>query len=157
MAPAQNENERAGMPAEYSARKRLRAISMRAAHRRARRAIQPVSQRHALRQRLTGRRDVDIIELAREAGLQVLLDARIGTLTYHSVSGSLTALQRFADAVEAEMRERVPRPRDPPARQHAKAPRHTPATRLRKRAMHCRERHEREALRRVESARPRSF
>lgn len=78
---------------------------------------------------------MDIIELAREAGLEVLLDARIGTLTYHSVSGSLTALQRFADSVEAAMRERPPLPRDPPVRQHAKVPRHTPATRWRKRAL----------------------
>lgn len=99
---------------------------------------------------------MDIIELAREAGLEVLLDARIGTLTYHSVSGSLTALQRFADAVEAAMRERPPLPGDPPVRQHAKMPRHTPATRLRKRALNCRERHEREALQRVESGRQRS-
>ncbi|RDU94663.1 hypothetical protein DWV00_32680 [Trinickia dinghuensis] len=55
---------------------------------------------------------MDIIELAREAGLQVLLDARIGTVTYHSVAGSLTALQRFADAVEAATRERPPRLHD---------------------------------------------
>lgn len=85
---------------------------------------------------------MDIIELAREAGLQVLLDARIGSLTYHSVCGSLTALQRFADAVEADTRERAPRPRDPPVRQHARSPRHAPATRLRKRASSCRDKRE---------------
>jgi hypothetical protein len=52
---------------------------------------------------------MDIIELAREAGLQVLLDARIGSVTYHSISGSLTALQRFADAIEAATHEHPPR------------------------------------------------
>jgi hypothetical protein len=45
---------------------------------------------------------MNIIEMATQAGLQVLLDARIGSQTYHSVSGSLPALQRFADAVRAE-------------------------------------------------------
>jgi hypothetical protein len=44
---------------------------------------------------------MNIMEMAREAGLQVLLDARIGSQTYHSVSGSIPALQRFADAVRA--------------------------------------------------------
>lgn len=42
---------------------------------------------------------MDILELARKAGMQVLLDAQIGQQSYHSVCGSLTALQRFADAV----------------------------------------------------------
>jgi hypothetical protein len=42
---------------------------------------------------------VDILKIARAAGLQILLDARIGRETYHSVSGSLLSLQRFADAV----------------------------------------------------------
>lgn len=45
---------------------------------------------------------MNIIEMATQAGLQVLLDARIGSQCYHSVSGSLPALQRFADAVRAE-------------------------------------------------------
>jgi hypothetical protein len=45
---------------------------------------------------------MNIIEMATQAGLQVLLDARIGSQTYQSVSGSLPALQRFADAVKAE-------------------------------------------------------
>ena len=44
---------------------------------------------------------MDIMEMATQAGLQVLLDARIGSVTYHSVSGSVQALQRFADAVRA--------------------------------------------------------
>jgi hypothetical protein len=42
---------------------------------------------------------VDIMKIARAAGLQILLDARIGRETYHSVSGSLLSLQRFAEAV----------------------------------------------------------
>ncbi len=115
MAPAQDDNERAGKPAEYSARIALRAGSARAASKRLRREIQPVSQRYAVRQRLTGRREMDIIELARQAGLQVLLDARIGSQTYHSVCGSLPALQRFAEAVEAAMHTRA----QPPMRREA--------------------------------------
>lgn len=49
--------------------------------------------------RITRGTAVDIMEIARTAGLQILLDARIGRETYHSVSGSLLSLQRFADAV----------------------------------------------------------
>lgn len=45
---------------------------------------------------------MDLIELARESGMAVLLDARIGREEYTSVSGSLAALARFADAVRAE-------------------------------------------------------
>jgi len=52
MALAQNENERAGMPARCSVRLRLRAAWVRAVQTRARRALRPVSRRHALRQRL---------------------------------------------------------------------------------------------------------
>lgn len=69
---------------------------------------------------------MDIIELAREAGLQVLLDARIGTVNYHSVCGSLTALQRFADAIEAAMQERPMRSRDACGRR-ARLPHRTPS------------------------------
>lgn len=47
---------------------------------------------------------MNIIEMAQQVGLQVLLDARIGNETYHSVSGSLATLQRFADAVDAATR-----------------------------------------------------
>ncbi|PPK47600.1 hypothetical protein B0G57_101567 [Trinickia symbiotica] len=45
---------------------------------------------------------MDLIELARESGMAVLLDARIGREEYVSVSGSLAALARFADAVRKE-------------------------------------------------------
>lgn len=43
---------------------------------------------------------MDIIEIARESGMLVLLEARIGREEYHSISGSLAALQRFAKAVQ---------------------------------------------------------
>ncbi|WP_168792180.1 hypothetical protein [Paraburkholderia aromaticivorans] len=43
-----------------------------------------------------------ILEQARAAGLTVLLNARIGREEYHSVSGSVAALQRFADAYTNE-------------------------------------------------------
>jgi hypothetical protein len=75
---------------------------------------------------------MNIIEIATQAGLQVLLDARIGTQTYHSVCGSLSALQRFADAVStattqtakpnARVKRRHTLPR-PTTASHAKRPR----------------------------------
>lgn len=40
----------------------------------------------------------DLAKLARDAGLTVLLNGKIGREEYQSVSGSLTALQRFAEA-----------------------------------------------------------
>lgn len=78
---------------------------------------------------------MDIIELARQAGLQVLLDARIGSQTYHSVCGSLLALQRFAEAIEATVREQSPRA--PAAgRRHGGAPaRHAAADAVRRRTL----------------------
>ena len=42
---------------------------------------------------------MDIIDMARASGMAVLLDGRIGREEYQSVCGSLSALQRFADAV----------------------------------------------------------
>jgi len=42
---------------------------------------------------------MDLIELARESGMAVLLDGKIGRQEYVSVTGSLAALARFADAV----------------------------------------------------------
>ena len=45
---------------------------------------------------------MDLIELARESGMAVTLDARIGQQEYVSVSGSLAALARFADAGRKE-------------------------------------------------------
>lgn len=49
-----------------------------------------------------GQEQMDLIELARESGMAVMLDARIGQQEYVSVSGSLAALARFADAVRKE-------------------------------------------------------
>ena len=40
----------------------------------------------------------DLAQLARDAGLTVLLDGKIGRQEYQSVTGSLAALQRFAEA-----------------------------------------------------------
>lgn len=42
---------------------------------------------------------MDIIDVARQSGMAVILDARIGREEYHSVCGSLSALQKFADAI----------------------------------------------------------
>ena len=42
---------------------------------------------------------MDLIEIAKRSGMQVLLDAQIGSQMYHSVCGPLSALQRFADEV----------------------------------------------------------
>lgn len=42
---------------------------------------------------------MDIIDLARESGLTVILDGRIGREEYHSVCGSISALSRFAESV----------------------------------------------------------
>ena len=42
---------------------------------------------------------MNILELAVASGMQVTLDARIGTLDYTSVHGSLQTLRRFAEAV----------------------------------------------------------
>jgi hypothetical protein len=42
-----------------------------------------------------------LIELARAAGLTVILNGRIGREEYHSVSGPISALERFAEAYRA--------------------------------------------------------
>lgn len=42
---------------------------------------------------------MDLIDMARESGMAVVLNARIGREEYHSVCGSLSALQKFAEAV----------------------------------------------------------
>jgi hypothetical protein len=46
-----------------------------------------------------------LVELARNAGMMVMLDAQIGRETYHSVTGSLVALRRFAASLKASQRE----------------------------------------------------
>ncbi|MGF6770259.1 hypothetical protein P3T18_002738 [Paraburkholderia sp. GAS199] len=47
---------------------------------------------------------MDIIDMARQSGMAVVLDARIGREEYHSVCGSLAALQKFADAIRSTTR-----------------------------------------------------
>jgi hypothetical protein len=42
---------------------------------------------------------VDIVKLAEDSGLLVVLDGKIGKTEYRSVQGSLAALERFADAI----------------------------------------------------------
>jgi hypothetical protein len=42
---------------------------------------------------------MDIIDMARASGMAVILDGRIGREEFQSVYGSLSALQRFAEAV----------------------------------------------------------
>ncbi|CAB3783081.1 hypothetical protein LMG28688_01575 [Paraburkholderia caffeinitolerans] len=50
----------------------------------------------------------DLIALARTAGLTIKLDAVIGNQQYSSVSGSLDALQRFAEAYSNAQRDGQP-------------------------------------------------
>lgn len=42
---------------------------------------------------------MDVIDIARASGMTVILDGKIGLEEYQSVCGSLSALQRFAEAV----------------------------------------------------------
>ena len=44
---------------------------------------------------------MDILELARQSGMTVVLDAKIGRQEYHTVHSSVTALARFAELVAA--------------------------------------------------------
>lgn len=50
---------------------------------------------------------MDIIGMARESGMAVILNARIGREEYHSVCGSLSALQKFAEAVQQNTANRA--------------------------------------------------
>ncbi|MDB5785575.1 MAG: hypothetical protein JWQ50_5490 [Caballeronia mineralivorans] len=43
---------------------------------------------------------MNIIQLARDAGMLVVLDGRIGCTEYRSVHGTLDAFQRFVHALE---------------------------------------------------------
>lgn len=45
---------------------------------------------------------MDVLKIAREAGLAVLLEGRIGQQNYSSVSGSQDALLRFVKAIRIE-------------------------------------------------------
>lgn len=42
---------------------------------------------------------MDILNIARQSGMTVVLDARIGQVEYHSVHGSVDALQKLIDTV----------------------------------------------------------
>ncbi|MFP3505105.1 hypothetical protein [Burkholderia sp. SIMBA_062] len=46
---------------------------------------------------------MDVLRMAQQAGLAVLLEARIGQQEYSSVSGSKDALLRFAQAIRVAM------------------------------------------------------
>jgi hypothetical protein len=43
---------------------------------------------------------MDILNLARQSGMTIVLDARIGQQEYHSVHSSVAALERFAQLIE---------------------------------------------------------
>lgn len=42
---------------------------------------------------------MNLLQIARESGMAVILDGRIGREEYQSVCGSLAALERFANAI----------------------------------------------------------
>jgi hypothetical protein len=48
--------------------------------------------------------NIDVIQVARDSGMTILLDGRIGSVEYQSVSGTAEALHKFAHA----LRERPP-------------------------------------------------
>jgi predicted kinase len=48
---------------------------------------------------------MDILELARQSGMTVVLDAKIGRQEYRTVHGSVIALERFAQLVAASLNE----------------------------------------------------
>jgi hypothetical protein len=53
----------------------------------------------------------EVLEVARESGMTVLLDGRIGRQEYMSVSGSAEALHRFAMAMQGTPPDAFPRVR----------------------------------------------
>ncbi|WP_118182931.1 hypothetical protein [Paraburkholderia phosphatilytica] len=55
---------------------------------------------------------MDLLEIARQSGMQELLDAQIGPQMYHSVCGSLASLERFAAAATAAALQ-PPQPEEP--------------------------------------------
>jgi hypothetical protein len=44
---------------------------------------------------------MDILNLARQSGMTIVLDARLGRQEYQSVHSSVAALERFAELIEA--------------------------------------------------------
>jgi hypothetical protein len=53
---------------------------------------------------------MDILKLAKDSGMLIVLDGRIGREEYMSVYGSIQALQRFADALRASVANETDRP-----------------------------------------------
>lgn len=51
--------------------------------------------------------EMDILDIARQAGMTVVLEARIGRQEYHSVHGSIAALESFAERVRASTAEEL--------------------------------------------------
>jgi hypothetical protein len=62
----------------------------------------------------------DLLQTAREAGMTILLEGRIGQQEYNSVSGTAEALRRFAHALSVPERHVAPRVRA--ARTHSVNP-----------------------------------
>lgn len=52
---------------------------------------------------------MDIVKLAKDAGMLVVIDGRIGREEYRSVYGSMQALQRFAEALRASIADETDR------------------------------------------------
>lgn len=50
----------------------------------------------------------EVVQLARDAGLLVTLDGRIGRESYQSVAGSLVSFLRFVDALRGALAEKEP-------------------------------------------------
>ncbi|TDN61874.1 hypothetical protein [Paraburkholderia sp. BL10I2N1] len=50
---------------------------------------------------------MDILDLAKQSGMTVVLDAKIGRQEYRTVHGSVAALERFAGLVAASLQREV--------------------------------------------------
>ncbi|WP_084688625.1 hypothetical protein [Paraburkholderia oxyphila] len=48
---------------------------------------------------------MNLVDIARQCGMTVVLDARIGQVEYHSVHGSLNTLERLVDAITESLRD----------------------------------------------------
>lgn len=53
---------------------------------------------------------MDILDMAREAGMEVTLDARIGRTEYTSVHGSVKALERFVEEMRSALADQLLQP-----------------------------------------------
>ncbi|SAL05281.1 hypothetical protein AWB78_07402 [Caballeronia calidae] len=51
----------------------------------------------------------DLLKIAQDCGFSVVLEGRIGTLEYNSVSGPLQALEKFAEAIRDTVLQEQPR------------------------------------------------